>query len=72
LTGKIPLSDSIVGKQPLFITGGLAQAGHYLAWRNFSGKEKIILSRASLLEATPASQAPERWAQVVDSATEKN
>jgi hypothetical protein len=33
---------------------GLAQAGHYLAWRNFCGKEKIILSRASLLEAPPA------------------
>jgi hypothetical protein len=43
-------------RQPHHLTRGLAQAGHYLAWRNFCGKEKLILSRASLLEAPPAAK----------------
>ena len=51
LIGKIPLLDSIVGRQPQCTTSGLAQAGHYLVgkhlWNNkLCGSWQVYVSPA--------------------------
>jgi hypothetical protein len=57
---KSTIAGKLCGKAATSHNMGLAQAVHYLVWRNFCQKEKLILSRASVWKPR-LPQAPGRY-----------